>query len=104
MARCSGCTGSTTRSGSPSARRAQALIGRIMIGEKVPEGEMFETFIDEHSIIVGTPDECRKKVKTYQEIGIDRLMCLHQVGALRYDKVMKSIRLFSEQITEFDKA
>jgi alkanesulfonate monooxygenase SsuD/methylene tetrahydromethanopterin reductase-like flavin-dependent oxidoreductase (luciferase family) len=75
-----------------------------MMGEKVPEDEMFETLIDEHSIIVGTPDECRKKVKTYQEMGVDRLMCLHQVGAIRHDKVMKSIRLFSELIPEFDRS
>lgn len=84
--------------------RAQALVGRIMMGERVPEDEMFETLIDEHSIIVGTPDECRKKVKAYQEMGIDRLMCLHQVGAIRQDKVMKSIRLFSELIPEFDRS
>jgi alkanesulfonate monooxygenase SsuD/methylene tetrahydromethanopterin reductase-like flavin-dependent oxidoreductase (luciferase family) len=84
--------------------KAQALIGRIMMGERVPEDEMFETLIDEHSIIVGTPAECRKKVQTYQEMGIDRLMCLHQVGGIRHDKVMKSIRLFSELIPEFDRA
>jgi len=64
---------------------------------------MFETLIEEHSIIVGTPAECRKKLETYREMGIDRLMCLHQVGAIRHDKVMKSIRLFSELIPEFDK-
>ena len=54
-------------------------------------------------IIVGTPDECRKKVKTYQEMGIDRLMCLHQVGGIRHDKVMRSIRMFSQLIPEFDR-
>jgi alkanesulfonate monooxygenase SsuD/methylene tetrahydromethanopterin reductase-like flavin-dependent oxidoreductase (luciferase family) len=84
--------------------RAQALIGRIMLGERVPEDEMFETLIAEHSLIVGTPDECRKKLKTYQELGIDRLMCLHQVGGIRHDKVMTSIRLFGELIPEFDRA
>ncbi|MEO5730050.1 MAG: LLM class flavin-dependent oxidoreductase [Byssovorax sp.] len=84
--------------------RAQALVGRIMMGEQVSEDEMFETLVEEHSIIVGSPDECRKKVKTYQEMGIDRLMCLHQVGAIRHDKVMKSMRLFSELIPEFDRS
>lgn len=84
--------------------RAQALIGRIMLGERVPEDEMFETLIEEHSLIVGTPDECRKKLRTYQELGIDRLMCLHQVGGIRHDKVMTSIRLFGELIPEFDRA
>jgi alkanesulfonate monooxygenase SsuD/methylene tetrahydromethanopterin reductase-like flavin-dependent oxidoreductase (luciferase family) len=83
--------------------RAQALIGRLMVGETVPEDEMFETLIEEHSIIVGTPAECRKKVKTYQEMGIDRLMCLHQVGSIRHEKIMKSMRLFSELIPEFDR-
>ena len=84
--------------------RAQALVGRIMLGERIAEDEIFETLIAEQSIIVGTPDECRKKMKNYQDIGIDRLMCLHQVGAIPHDKVMKSIRLFSQLIPEFDRA
>ena len=42
-------------------------------------------------------------MKTYQDMGIDRLMCLHQVGAIRHDKVMKSIRLFSELIPELER-
>lgn len=101
----SGLAGTFIRENANAAiPRAQALVGRIMMGERVPEDEMFDTLIDEHSIIVGTPDECRKKVKTYQEMGIDRLMCLHQVGGIRHDKVMKSIRMFSELIPEFDRA
>ena len=39
--------------------------------------------------------------KFYEEIGIDRLMTLHQVGALSHEKIMKSIRLVGEVIPEF---
>jgi hypothetical protein len=38
----------------------------------------------------------------YADLGIDRLMCFHQVGRLPHDAVMKSIRLIGELIPEFD--
>lgn len=37
-------------------------------------------------------------VQTYQEMGIDRLMCLHQIGGIRHDKVMKSIGMQEHSI------
>jgi alkanesulfonate monooxygenase SsuD/methylene tetrahydromethanopterin reductase-like flavin-dependent oxidoreductase (luciferase family) len=69
----------------------------------VDDEEVFEALNAQDSLIVGSPDTCRKKLRVYEELGIDRLMSFHQVGALPHDQVMRSIGLFSELIPEFDR-
>jgi alkanesulfonate monooxygenase SsuD/methylene tetrahydromethanopterin reductase-like flavin-dependent oxidoreductase (luciferase family) len=63
---------------------------------------VFETLSAQDSLIVGSPETCRRKMKLFAELGIDRLMCFQQVGSLPHDKVMKSIRRVGELIPEFD--
>ncbi|MEU6252302.1 hypothetical protein [Streptomyces sp. NPDC047043] len=38
----------------------------------------------------------------YADLGIDRLMCFQQVGALPHGSVLSSIRLVGDLIPEFD--
>jgi hypothetical protein len=40
---------------------------------------------------------------SYADLGIDRLMCLQQIGGIADDKVTTSIRLIGELIPEFDR-
>jgi alkanesulfonate monooxygenase SsuD/methylene tetrahydromethanopterin reductase-like flavin-dependent oxidoreductase (luciferase family) len=80
--------------------QAQIIIGRIMQGEPVADEEVFHTLSLQDSLIVGSPETCRAKMKIYKDLGIDRLMCFHQVGSIPHDKVMKSIRLIGEMIPE----
>ena len=80
---------------------AAIMIGRIMEGEQVGEEEMFDVLSRQESLIVGDQDQIRAGFKFYEEIGIDRLMTLHQVGPLAHEKIMKSIRLVGEVIPEF---
>ena len=80
--------------------QAQIIIGRIMQGEPVADEEVFNTLSVQDSLIVGSPETCRAKMKIYEDLGIDRLMCFHQVGSIPHDKVMKSIRLIGEMIPE----
>ncbi|HWO61702.1 MAG TPA: LLM class flavin-dependent oxidoreductase [Umezawaea sp.] len=82
---------------------AQLVIGRILQGEDVDDEEVFEALNAQDSLIVGSPDTCRKKLRVYEELGIDRLMSFHQVGALPHEQVMRSIELFSTLIPEFDR-
>lgn len=84
--------------------KAQIMIGRIMQGEDVPANEVYEILSEQDSLIVGSPETCLRKMKAYAELGIDRLMCFHQVGHLRHEQVMKSIRLIGELIPELDRA
>jgi alkanesulfonate monooxygenase SsuD/methylene tetrahydromethanopterin reductase-like flavin-dependent oxidoreductase (luciferase family) len=83
---------------------AQLLIGRVLQGEPVPEDEIFTVLSAQDSLIVGSPDTCRKKLQAYAELGIDRMMCLHQMGGLAHDDVMKSIRLIGGLIPDLDRA
>jgi alkanesulfonate monooxygenase SsuD/methylene tetrahydromethanopterin reductase-like flavin-dependent oxidoreductase (luciferase family) len=81
--------------------RAQICIGRILEGEQVPDDEIFDALSEQDSLIVGSPDTCRAKLARYADLGIDRLMCFHQVGALPHESVLRSIRLIGDLIPEF---
>ncbi|HEY0639473.1 MAG TPA: LLM class flavin-dependent oxidoreductase [Pseudonocardiaceae bacterium] len=82
--------------------RAQIVIGRILSGEQVTDDEVFDALHDQDSLIVGSPETCRRKLKAYADLGIDRLMTFQQVGALPHEAVMKSMRLIGDLIPEFD--
>ncbi len=81
--------------------RAQRILGRVMQGESVPDLELWEVLREQESLIVGSKDQVRKGLKRYEDLGIDALMTFQQVGPLRHDKVMKSLRLTGELIPEF---
>ena len=81
---------------------AQLLIGRVLQGEPVPDDDIFTVLSAQESLIVGSPETCRKKLKAYADLGIDRLMCLHQIGSISDDKVTRSIQLIGDLIPEFD--
>ncbi|MFD9741071.1 LLM class flavin-dependent oxidoreductase [Umezawaea sp. NPDC059074] len=101
-----GLTGNFLRAEAAAAlgpNDAQLVIGRIIQGEEVDDDEVFEALNAQDSLIVGSPDTCRKKLRVYEELGIDRLLSFHQVGALPHDQVLNSIRLFSTLIPEFDR-
>jgi alkanesulfonate monooxygenase SsuD/methylene tetrahydromethanopterin reductase-like flavin-dependent oxidoreductase (luciferase family) len=58
----------------------------------------------EDMIIVGTVDECLRKLKRYQDIGIDQTLCYAKLGPLENKVVMRSIELLGrEVIPELDK-
>lgn len=82
---------------------AQIVIGRIMQGETVADDVVYEALSKQDSLIVGSPETCRRKMQVFRDLGIDRLMCFQQVGALPHDKVMKSIKLVGELIGDFDR-
>lgn len=86
----------------PQPNRAQLVIGRILRGEQVCDGEIFEALYDQDSLIVGSQQTCRAKMRAYADLGIDRLMTFQQVGGLPHDQVMRSLRLVGELIPEFD--
>ncbi|MBJ6764607.1 LLM class flavin-dependent oxidoreductase [Myxococcaceae bacterium JPH2] len=98
-----GLTGQYLRQKDPHAPQSQAqrLLGRVMSGEKVPDEEIWNVLSAQESLLVGTKDQVRKRLRHYEGLGIDALMTFHQVGALSHDAVMKSIRLTGELIPEF---
>lgn len=83
---------------------AQLAIASILQGQPVPDDVLFEALYAQGSLIVGSPETCREKIKAYADLGIDRLMTFQQVAGLPHDSVMRSIELIGELIPEFDTA
>lgn len=83
---------------------AQLAIASILQGQPVPDEKLFDALYAQGSLIVGSPQTCREKLKAYADIGIDRLMTFQQVAGLPHDSVMRSIQLTGELIPEFDPA
>jgi alkanesulfonate monooxygenase SsuD/methylene tetrahydromethanopterin reductase-like flavin-dependent oxidoreductase (luciferase family) len=77
---------------------AMALVGRLARGEEISGEEVYEVLGREDSIIIGDPETCRRKMRHYQQIGVDRLLCFQQVGALSHESIMDSIRLVGKHI------
>ncbi len=101
-----GLTGEFLRAeaaGSTGPNRAQVVIGRVLQGEDVAPEEIFEALDEQDSLIVGSPETCRRKLQVYADLGIDRLMAFQQVGSLKHEDVMGSLRRIGELIPEFDK-
>jgi alkanesulfonate monooxygenase SsuD/methylene tetrahydromethanopterin reductase-like flavin-dependent oxidoreductase (luciferase family) len=98
-----GLTGQYLRKKDPNAPQSQAqrLLGRVMSGEAVPDQQVWDVLSEQESLIVGTKDQVRQRLKRYESLGIDALMSFHQVGALGHEQVMKSLRLTGELIPEF---
>ncbi|MEQ9450570.1 MAG: LLM class flavin-dependent oxidoreductase [Pseudomonadales bacterium] len=81
-----------------------ALMKREFVGEEISNEEIYETLKDLDSFIVGGVEECRRKVARYQEIGVDRLMCLVQMGEVAHTEVLETIGVIGEElIPEFSK-
>jgi alkanesulfonate monooxygenase SsuD/methylene tetrahydromethanopterin reductase-like flavin-dependent oxidoreductase (luciferase family) len=59
--------------------------------------EVYEV-LDAVESAIGDTDRCREKMERYAEIGVDRLMCLHQFGALPQERILGSIRRVGEQL------
>jgi alkanesulfonate monooxygenase SsuD/methylene tetrahydromethanopterin reductase-like flavin-dependent oxidoreductase (luciferase family) len=96
-----GLTGDFLRGEAANApSEANLLIARILQGEQVADDEVFTVLSAQDSLIVGSPDTCRKKLRAYAGLGIDRMMCLQQIGGIPHEKVLKSIRLIGELIPE----
>ena len=89
--------------GAEPPNHAQIVIGRIMQGETVSDEVVYDALSQQDSLIVGSPETCRRKMQVFRDLGIDRLMCFQQVGNLPHEKVMKSIKLIGEMIGEFDR-
>jgi alkanesulfonate monooxygenase SsuD/methylene tetrahydromethanopterin reductase-like flavin-dependent oxidoreductase (luciferase family) len=49
-------------------------------------------------VIIGDPDHCAAKVKGYEAIGADRLMCLMQFGSIPHREILRSIELTGEHL------
>ena len=58
----------------------------------------FDYLSGEDLVICGSPDTCVRKIKRYQAMGIEQLLCICQLYSIPHQQVMNSIKLFGEQV------
>jgi alkanesulfonate monooxygenase SsuD/methylene tetrahydromethanopterin reductase-like flavin-dependent oxidoreductase (luciferase family) len=70
-----------------------ALMNRLHAGLEIDPVEAYEALLPLDSVIIGDVETCRRKLAAYAELGVDRLMCLMQMGHLPHEQVLRSIRV-----------
>jgi alkanesulfonate monooxygenase SsuD/methylene tetrahydromethanopterin reductase-like flavin-dependent oxidoreductase (luciferase family) len=73
--------------------------GRSLIEKLSSRSADMGRMMHEHNaIVLGNPDDCIEKVKAYEAMGIDHLLCLMQMRGLPHADVMRSIELFGREV------
>jgi alkanesulfonate monooxygenase SsuD/methylene tetrahydromethanopterin reductase-like flavin-dependent oxidoreductase (luciferase family) len=55
-------------------------------------------FDREDMIIIGTPEECIRKIQRYGDLGIDQVICYVQFGYIPHEAVMRSLELLGKRV------
>jgi alkanesulfonate monooxygenase SsuD/methylene tetrahydromethanopterin reductase-like flavin-dependent oxidoreductase (luciferase family) len=80
-----------------------ALLKREFAGQEISNEEIFEVTRTLDSVVIGSVETCRRKMAGFRDIGVDRLMCLVQMGAVPQDQIIGSIaRIGAQLLGEFD--
>lgn len=74
------------------------LLKREFAGEDIGNEEIFETLRDLDSVIIGDVSTCRRKVARFREAGVDRLMCLVQMGEVAPARILDTIGIIGEEL------
>lgn len=77
-----------------------ALMKREFVGEHICNEEIYETLKDLDSFIIGDIETCRRKMARYREIGVDRLMCLLQMGEVPQRDILASIECIGAELID----
>ncbi len=71
-------------------------MNRQAAGEKIDPVEAYEALEPYDAVIIGDVETCRRKIERLEALGLDRLMCLMQMGPLSQEVVLRSIRVAGE--------
>ena len=69
------------------------VLKRMAMGETISRDEAHEVLEPLDCVVIGDPAHCAAKLKGYEAIGADRMMCLMQFGSIPHAAVLKSIEL-----------
>jgi alkanesulfonate monooxygenase SsuD/methylene tetrahydromethanopterin reductase-like flavin-dependent oxidoreductase (luciferase family) len=75
-----------------------ALLKREFAGEELSNEEIFEVIGKLDSVIIGDVATCRRKMERFRDIGVDRLMCLVQMGEVPQTAVLDCIRRIGREL------
>lgn len=62
------------------------------------EAAALQQRLDDGLSLVGTPDKIVQGIRRYEQLGVDALLCLVQVGRVAHDDIVKSLRLFGREV------
>jgi alkanesulfonate monooxygenase SsuD/methylene tetrahydromethanopterin reductase-like flavin-dependent oxidoreductase (luciferase family) len=49
-------------------------------------------------IVVGDPHQCLDKMRRYEELGVDQLICYVQFGHLSHESILRTIELLGTEV------
>lgn len=74
------------------------VLKRMAQGETISPEEAHEVLEPLDCVVIGDPDHCAQKLKGYEAIGADRMMCMMQYGSIPHEAVIRSIELAGEHL------
>jgi alkanesulfonate monooxygenase SsuD/methylene tetrahydromethanopterin reductase-like flavin-dependent oxidoreductase (luciferase family) len=57
-----------------------------------------EYLVEANACVLGTPEDCVKTVRLYEEAGIDLLLCLVNPYKIPHEAVMQTIELMGTEV------
>lgn len=69
------------------------VLKRMAQGQEISFEEAHEVLEPLDSVVIGDPDHCIERLRGYQAIGADRVMCLMQFGSIPHEAVLRSFEL-----------
>lgn len=69
------------------------VLKRMAVGETISNEEAHEVLEVLDCVVIGDPDHCVGKIKGYEAIGADRMMCMMQYGSIPPEAVLRSLDL-----------
>jgi len=72
--------------------------GEFMTAITERSSEMYKAMNENSSIVIGDPDRCIARLKAYEDVGMDRVLCFMQMRGIPHEKVMRSIELFGKEV------
>ena len=82
----------------PDDPQVVKVLKRMAQGEEIGFEEAHEALEPLDSVVIGDPDHCIGKLKAYEAIGADRIMCLMQYGSIPHEAVLRSFALAGEHV------
>ena len=78
-----------------------SLLKREFAGEELSNEEIYEVISQLDSVIIGDVATCKRKMERYRDIGVDRLMCLVQMGEIPHAQVISTIQLIGQELIPY---
>ena len=60
--------------------------------------DLYDALNTDEMVIIGDPEQCRKKLERYADLGLNSLMCQVQIGDLSHEAVMQSVGLLGREV------